>query len=343
MNDKAIIVLRQEGHTRRTRYQQLWFMAESMMIEKAQLEIELDALASRIQSEVLPLELELAYVSVQALERLLLFSERKTLGKGYRSALSPWIDELLVSLLDINRPDDSQLDRIARHHATVGACKGACKGHFNSAMGTLFDRGGACRTPEERDECYRQEFLQATEPDHEDERHSGSAPCAGVPSSSVADGAVFQRLFRQAAAALHPDKEPIEEKRHEKHDLMTRLLQARRENDLITLLLMHDQYAEADSALSGADEQQLEGVLVQHLVVLQKQKDALADKSPLHCMAYHYFHDKDMQTVDARIAEQIAVHRQRRQALETFLEEVRTLKQLMARLPLRYVYMHCLW
>lgn len=319
-------------------------MVESMMSEKAQLEVELDALASRIQAEVLPLELELADVSVQALERLLLFSERKTLGKGYRSALSPWIDELLVSILNLDRPDDTQLNRIARHHATVnGSCKSACKGNFNSATSTPFDREGPCRTPEERDEYNRQEFLQATEPDQEDKRHYGSCPGTGISSDSVADGAVFQRLFRQAAAALHPDKEPVEEKRREKHDLMTRLLQARRENDLITLLLLHDQYAEAESALSGADEQQLEGVLIQHLVILQKQKDALADKSPLHCMAYHYFHDKDAQTVDARIAEQIAVHKQRREALETFLDEVRTLKQLMARLPLRYVYMHFLW
>lgn len=351
-------VCRQNGHVRRTRFQQLWLMVEAMVVEKRQLEVALDSLALRMEAEILPAELALAKLCRQALERLLLFSERRTLSKRRREALAPWMDELLDTLLDAGCMDNALRDRLARHHARVLELS-------LDAQSPLSDWCQLSRYLEEREACedrFRQEFLRATEscpeqPEtHHQEhgsdwqedfepsprQHQSSARAEG-DATGYLDDAVFKRLFRQTAAALHPDKETDEGKQRDKHVLMTKLLQARKEHDLLTLMQLHERYAENRSALSQADERQLEGVLLQHLLVLQKQKEALAEKSFLHYMAYHQFHDKDSRVVDARFADHLAFYAQRQASLAAFLDEVKTLKQLQERLPMGYDYLRSLW
>lgn len=361
MSNKEIALCRQKGHVRRTRFQQLWSRVESTLAKNQRLEASLDLLVERIQSEVLPVERQLAVLVRQALERLLSFSERKTLGKGRRAALSPWIDELLDELLDIGHVDHALRDRIARHHALVLEFDLDADSEL-SDWTQLEDHLEQCIAQEER---LRREFLQATEQREESDggeteysefsvptdqdSNDGQSWQAGEGREATDDcmvrseALVFKRLFRQTAAALHPDKETDEEKIREKHVLMTRLLQARKEHDLLTLMQLHTQYADAQSQLSGTDERQLEGVLLQHLDVLEKQKHALADKSFLHHLALYRFHDGDKRVVDARFAGYIVQLEQRQCALAVFLQEVRTLKQLRARLFVDADYLTTLW
>lgn len=340
-------------------------MVEAMIDEKAQLEASLERLVRRLESDVLPVEQASAEVCRQALERLLLFSERKTLGKRRRIALTPWIDELLDNLLDVGHVDDALRDRFARHHAAVLDLAL----NPDSELSAWHQLEKLLEQREAQEARFRREFLQATEPADEEqglsdvsdafdpgqaegnsqwqqaqgrsESHSQSG--SARMGSDCLDGAVFKRLFHQTAAALHPDKEADENRRQEKHVLMTRLLQARKDHDLITLMQLHERYAQTQSVLSGADERQLEGVLLQQLVVLQKQKDALADKSCLHYMAYHRFHDRDSEVVNARIVDYTRRLEQRQKVLQTFLDEVGTLKQLRSRLQPGYRYLSTLW
>ncbi len=365
MNDREIAVCRRQGHARRTRFQQLWSMVEAMIDEKAQLEASLERLVRRLEHDVLPVEQALAEVCRQALERLLLFSERKTLSRKRRIALTPWIDELLDVLLDVGHVDDALRDRFARHHAAVLDLAL----NPDSELSAWHQLERFLERREAQEARFRREFLHATEPVDEeqalsagsDDVDSGQGEDNGTwrsakdgaksasqsgsarPGSDCLDDAVFKRLFRQTAAALHPDKEADIHRRQEKHVLMTRLLQARKDHDLITLMQLHERYAQTQSLLSGADERQLEGVLLQHLVVLQKQKDALADTSCLHYMAFHRFHDRDTEIVDARIADYTRRLEQRQQALQAFLNEVKTLKQLRSRLQPGYRYLSTLW
>ena len=365
MNDREIAVCRQQGHARRTRFQQLWSMVETMIDEKTQLEASLERLVRRLESDVLPVEQALAEVCRQALERLLLFSERKTLSKKRRIALTPWIDELLDNLLDVGHVDDALRDRFARHHAAVLDLAL----NPDSELSAWHQLESLLEQREAQEARFRREFLQATEPvDEEQALSAGSDDVDSGPGEesrpwqqaqgrtasasqsgsarlepACLDDAVFKRLFRQTAAALHPDKEADEHRRQDKHVLMTRLLQARKDYDLITLMQLHERYAPRQSLLSSADERQLEDVLLRHLVVLQKQKDALADKSCLHYMAFHRFHDRDSEIVDTRIADYTERLEQRQQVLQAFLNEVVTLKQLRSRLQPGYRYLSTLW
>ncbi len=353
MNDKGMAVSRQNTRKRTSRFQQLWLQVEAMVEEKAQLEAALDRLAMRLASEVLPAEEALASVCRQALERLLWFSERKTLGKKLRMALTPWMDELLDRLVDIADVDEDLRRRLARHHAAV----------LNVPLDANSGESEWCQLEAWLEQQQRQnggdewEWLDATRTcaelhemldeavDDEPLPQYGQGPLPGAQGQADAEGgrsehtglhdATFKRLFRQTAAALHPDKETDEQKRRDKHVLMTRLLQARRDHDLITLLHLHRHHAGRQDVLNDADERQLEGALMQHLAVLGKQRAALAAKSFLHFQAYHRFHDEDAAVVDARIIEYIDLVQKRQRVYRKFLDDVGTLKQLRERLQPR--------
>lgn len=150
------------------------------------------------------------------------------------------------------------------------------------------------------------------------------------------DDAVFKRLFRQTAAALHPDKETDQDMQREKHELMSQLLQARKERDLITILRLHEEYSSAETNLSAEDEQQLEEVLVDYLAQQQERTQDIVLRSQMHEFVFHEFYHKSPATVNRRIKAHIKKIDTRRVGLETFVQQVKTLKSLKELLEDRY-------
>jgi hypothetical protein len=142
------------------------------------------------------------------------------------------------------------------------------------------------------------------------------------------DMQVFQRLFRQTAAALHPDREQDDVRRREKHSLMSQLLKARKERDLVTLVLLHERYATADSALSSEDQEALEGVLVDYLADQRQRFEAIIRQSPLHHVVYIQFYNQQPATFTRRIDMHVRRITEKRQSLIDFITEVKTLKGL---------------
>ena len=150
------------------------------------------------------------------------------------------------------------------------------------------------------------------------------------------DDAVFKRLFRQTAAALHPDKETDPVKQREKHELMSELLEARKTRDLITIVRLHEQYSSAETALSAEDEQQLEEVLVEYLTQQQERTEAIVLRSSMHEFVFNEFYHKSPATVKRRIKAHIKKIDTRRAGLDVFVQKVKTLKVLKELLADRY-------
>ncbi len=169
--------------------------------------------------------------------------------------------------------------------------------------------------------------------DRHDETQSATIKRKNKPGF---DDAVFKRLFRQTAAALHPDKETDQDMQREKHELMSQLLQARKERDLITILRLHEEYSSAETNLSAEDEQQLEEVLVDYLAQQQERTQDIVLRSQMHEFVFHEFYHKNPATVKRRIKAHIKKIDTRRAGLETFVQHVKTLKSLKELLEERY-------
>lgn len=165
-----------------------------------------------------------------------------------------------------------------------------------------------------------------------EEMLSGDEPGQGP----VIDNAVFTRLFRSTARQLHPDRETDPARREEKHALMTRLLQARKQGDVMTIVTMYEEYIGADAALSKADRKQLIEALRRQIAALDNAREDYRDESPLHRMAIDVFYRPGRKQTDRAITEYIETMRQAGEEAEILSREITTLKSLKPYLEQRY-------
>lgn len=101
---------------------------------------------------------------------------------------------------------------------------------------------------------------------------------------------VFTRLFRATVAVLHPDRHSDKEKQKRNHQLMSQLLKARKQGDVMTVLEMYQQHVGDEQGLTGKDEKQLIEVLQQQIDLLKNEKEEYSYSSPMHRLAYEQFY-----------------------------------------------------
>lgn len=126
-------------------------------------------------------------------------------------------------------------------------------------------------------------------------------PFENTDAAFKLDNAAAQRMFRSAAAVLHPDREPDPERRLEKQKLMAQLLAARKSGDIMTLLSLYQEHVENGQALSKADEKQLISALEKQVKKLEEDLEYYSPSSPLHDTALELY-SPHKKTVEKNIA-----------------------------------------
>ena len=348
----------------RTRFQSLWADSEKLRMENSQLESDLDELVERIETEILEAERALGEAMRAAVYRQLDFAQKKSLLKWQRFELGAWIDEHLTFLsrsglvdeplrnklaevraqeLGISIDSDSelspaeQMDEYFQAQAEDFFAQAEYESSEESVLGATFDDIDEFLDPDsdELDELELIELLRRIRQDQIDQASAPSPETGKSGSRSISDK-VFKRIFRQTAAALHPDRESDAERRHEKHVLMSDLLRARKDFDLMTMIRLHEEYATADSELSTDDQKELEQVLCEYLVQQKKRRDEIIHQTPFHHMAYQDFYSKNSTTVTKKINAHVKAIDKQRLELMNFVEQVKTLKMLKEVLKERY-------
>lgn len=330
-----------------SRFHRLWAEAEELALENETLHTELEALVRRVGIEVGGAERELGKTVRQAVHRQLDFSEKKSLLKWQRAELSEWVDELLEQLMSMGELDEELQNRLAVMRARE--------------MGVALDENSKSTAAEQLREHMEQQFAdeEAFAPDDQDylddeddleellrrlqeqfeERNEAPPPPPSADTKAKKtdlDDTVFKRLFRQTAAALHPDKEADPERQREKNELMAELLRARKERDLINIVRLHEQHASAESDLTATDEEQLEEVLIDYLSQQRQRMDSIVHHSPMHEFVYQEFYHNNPATVKKRIKAHIKKIESRREGFALFVDRVKTLKALKEILADRY-------
>ena len=364
MNARTIAPRKTGRKKTESRFQRLWAEAEALEKDNLELEAQLDTIVKRIDSEVFVAERKLGEVLYEAVNRQLDFAQKKSLLKWQRSELSEWIDENLSELVAMGMVDQTLRDKLATLRASeLGAdidqdsplspaeqldqflkdeadefrklmeMDEGLSDEEESEQADLFDID--LDDDEDLSDDEVAELLRKVREEFEGRQHSTDA---GPPRSQHKDisDAVFKRLFRQTATALHPDKETDELRRQEKHELMSQLLKARKEYDLITILRLHTKHAAVESTLNIADQQELEEILVQYLNQQQQRMDNIVQKSPMHQMAFAEFYDKRPAIVTRRIKAHLKKIEERKAGILFFTTQVKTLKALKEILSERY-------
>lgn len=111
-----------------------------------------------------------------------------------------------------------------------------------------------------------------------------------------------ERLFRQLARILHPDREQDESRKVEKHVLMSECLRARQHKDIDALLTLYCEHVgDLPDGSSEGDHEALVRALEQQLSRLQRQLRQLCFGNPLQAQIFDRYSDDDVAVTQQRI------------------------------------------
>lgn len=161
-------------------------------------------------------------------------------------------------------------------------------------------------------------------------------PKAADNDTPAISNRVFKQLFRSTAAALHPDREHDPDMREGKHKLMTELLKARKQGDVMTIIKMHQEYVSHNSALSKADEAQLIKALKAQVSALKQERESYSFESPLHRMAYEVFYFPSAKKTERAFEQHIRHMETAALQAQSLSQHIKTLKTLRPHLEQRY-------
>ena len=261
-------------------------------------------------------------------ERLIVFASRKTLSNWHRSELLMWIRDL--SERRIAPIDRKMAERLQReYNEAVSRAMGMSveemlaadeaaesAGDFGAHSDAEFDGGfdedgaeqGRAETPGdagESEEDWRQadmfgfddigaesaEAEQAQRSEDEDEEEDEEED-ENELSRKVMDGSWAKTLFRRAAQALHPDREPDPQRRESKQARLRELLAARRQGDIMAVLSIYSEtVSDADIVLAEQEMTQVCDALQSQLNILRMDREEYLHAHPLRHLAFMLLYD----------------------------------------------------
>lgn len=355
-----------------SKFERLWKNAEKLAHENLDLEDQLDTLVLRMREELFPLEIQLGEAIRVLVHRQLDFAAKKSLLKWQRAELNDWLDVNLSELASLGLLDDVLHDRIAEQRANELDIDLDPDSDLSSAeqLDAYFERdaeleremyaeirktqGGATDTEFDLDEDPLEAFMRKVRGEFEESLGPGAtadlfgasdeetleSPHDGEHHSAnthtAIDDSVFKRIFRQTAAALHPDKVTDETLKQQHHELMSQLLLARKESDLITLIRLHEAHTSGPSELSSLDEKALENTLENYLYEQSEKRESIIFKSSLHHEAFDEYYGRKPASITRKINAHKKAILKSRDNLMSLTTELKTLKRLKEILSERY-------
>ena len=240
--------------------------------------------------------------------KLIVFAGRKSLSDWHRVELDEWLSDLIEQrILQVDR---EVAERLRLEYRQAIACSMGisvdelveCFEAESEDVEQEFDEQVGAEQAEDMDEGPWQEDLfgfddvdpeteafnnasDANEPgwvNDEEDAHVGQA---------VMDGSWAKDLFRRAAQALHPDREPDPGRRQFKQERMRELLKARKRGDIMAVLTIYGESVNStDVVLAEQQMAEICGVLEHQLEALELEKQEYIDSHPVRHMMFKIFY-----------------------------------------------------
>ena len=259
------------------RHLQLWAAIRATQQELDQWQRQVDQVESLFNKQIVPRERKLTLVVTKLTEQLIQCFSNPELDIPDQSLLGLWITDNLGALqnhpfaeagsidhlqqkwrhlLSHDGPVENQLARLARQHdvqtdsepsRTPTNAKDQEKAPTSAPHDTLADNGKRHRASytsqsKHDDSCHDKQSDQADKKANNRDRHANrESDDTKVTDtiSSLEDKLSVDRLFRQLAKVLHPDREQDEQAKAAKHVLMSECIKARKDNDINALLSLY--------------------------------------------------------------------------------------------------------
>ena len=292
---------------------------------------DLDGLVQTYRSRSLEHDRRVFDDLVALSERLIVFASRKSLSDWHRDELLLWLRDLtdrrigpidrqvatrlqqdyneavaqamgisVEALLDGNKAENGEHARTGDDHFDEqdGAETAEDSGEYadvseeNSRQADMF---GFDDIDQETIDPETFETNEAHGPDEEDEVEL---------SRTVMDGSWAKKLFRRAAQALHPDREPDPTRRESKQARLRELLAARKQDDIMAMLTIYSEsVSDADIVLAEQEMTEVCDALQNQLDALRMDQEEYIHSHPLHKLAFDLLYDNTTKGRQRRIQE----------------------------------------
>ena len=323
------------------RHLQLWAAIRATQRELDVWQRQVDQVESLFNKYIVPRERELTLVVTRLTKQLIQCFSNPDLDIPDQSLLGLWITDNLGSLRDhpfaeagsVNElqqqwrqvlshdgPVENQLARLARqhevetesqHNPTATKTEKQDETSPGTPQDTVADDGKQhrrSRSPEREDNesSHDNQSGQADSEANNQDRHSKNEPDDTQVSdtiSSLEDKLSVDRLFRQLAKVLHPDREQNEQAKAAKHVLMSECIKARKENDINALLSLYCEHVgELPDDLNNNSHAELVGALETQLKNLQRLLRQQRFGDPLQSMIVERYSSSTASDCERRIS-----------------------------------------
>lgn len=307
---------------------------------------EMDRLCQTYADQVLP-EIKNHHGMLKILlSRLIDLSTRKSLSQWHREELEDWIHELLDQIGQFDHLDAraaAELYSDLQQHHFGQRSQIPDPDPFEPFLDDEADNGPAPESRAKEDEAQQDFFGFDDIPEFEEPHDGDRVEGLSTPEPAI-DDKWLKQLFRRAAQALHPDREQDPECRAHKEKQMTALLQARDDNDILSLLQLYQQHVSDTclqvpesvfEALCDSVEAQLEKLDMEKLQYLYADPQRIR----VHNLLYAGTRKKQQQNLDRLLKDIRLMGQQIPEAVQS-LRNLNGLKQgLELRRESRYAMM----
>ncbi len=179
--------------------------------------------------------------------------------------------------------------------------------HKNSSASSTTKVGDASTAEDsivQEEKTQRDSFnTNGSDDDTDDQSDAADHRTVDETVSTLEKNLSVDKLFRQLARVLHPDREQDEALKAEKHTLMSQCLKARQEKDINTLLTLYCEHVgELPDNLNDASHEELITALQLQLSQLQQEFRGKRFGDPLLAQIVERYGDSDNAVCEKRVA-----------------------------------------
>jgi hypothetical protein len=315
-----------------------WQRIVNLKRKNERLEQELETFMQQCMDALRHAETEMADALIQQSKHLAGFLSRKSLANWQKFELLEWIQQNILQVTNSPFCDQDQLIDLGRFIEDLQESLGfeapppipeqpeskpkSGQGHHeqgrrDTATEDMFEdlfadfeqesqaepNTGAGQSTETDDPGYWEQLFEEfirEEEEAEQARESNTKDLRQLLKKSS-----INKLFRQLARVLHPDREQDESRKAHRHEQMSQLLKAREQNDLYTLFSLYEEHLGQSplESLSEDTDEDLLALLKAHTRELREQQETLIYADPLQGLLYDQFYDKKPKTRARKLQE----------------------------------------
>jgi hypothetical protein len=320
---------------------------------------QMHELVTIYQTHLLQMDSELIAPLILLASKLIDFYTRKSLSQWHQEELVEWIVETIGRIGRVEPETANELH--SRVRQVVAGQMGMTEAElddearkYNEAVEEAFDafddEESAPEAASDADDPQEDlfgfdDFFETNAAEeyffNEDDPFDNEAGDIEARRQRLMDGSWVRSLFRRAAQALHPDREPDPEQRQAKERSMQQLLEARKQGDIMTLLRLYsDVIASNDLVLAEQEMTSACELLEEQLDQLRMEKAAFIYQHPLRKLVHDLFYSSSQKTREKRIQKwKQSLKTEAEQTLD-LIEELRKLRVLKAVLEERQEERH---